>query len=220
MTLAVAAHPGVPGRSKTLGSSGWSSTLVILEESGTLSVFDTGGPGYRAMWPLWLADVGRTVEDVAQVFLTHSHWDHMGAFASFPSARIFIGRDELEWAAGAGRSNPYVEPTLVDGLVCSGRAEAVRDGDRIGAVAVIATPGHTPGHLSYTIDAGGNRLAFVGDAVKDEAELDGGPFSITEDAAASARSRTRLLELEQKGACLFLGHSGWARRGTRGGSGT
>src|SRR5258708_7598790 len=84
----------------------------------------------------------------------------------------------------------------------------------------LVIPGGAVTLCGYDTDAGGKRLAFVGDAVKDEAELDGGPFSVTEDAAASARYRTRLLELEQKGACLFLGHSGWARSGTRGGSGT
>ena len=215
MNPATRVHPGIPGRSPTHGSKGWSSTLIVLEDSDTLSVFDTGGPGYRALWPHWLADIERTLGDVTNVFLTHSHWDHVGAFASFPNARIFIGRNELDWASGPGRTNPYVEPNLVDGLIRSGRAETVDDGDRIGFVSVVATPGHTPGHVSYSIDDGNNGLTFVGDAIKDGGELHGGPFSITEDPPASAASRTRLLRLRDQGAHLLLGHDGWATRPAR-----
>ena len=210
MKLTAVAHAGVPGRSTSHGSKGWSSTLVILEESATLSVFDTGGPGYRALWPEWLAEIDRTAEDVHYVFLTHSHWDHVGAVASFSNARIFISRDELDWARGPGRSNPYVEPMLIDGLIRSGRVEAVHHGDRIGAVTVVATPGHTPGHVSYHIEDNGEGMTFVGDAIKDTAELGGGPFSITENPAASAESRVVLLKLRDRGARMLLGHDGWA----------
>ena len=205
----IVTRPGIAGRSPTHGSTGWSSTLIAVNDSGQLHIFDTGGPGYRALWPSWLKEIDKTVDDVETVFLTHAHWDHIGAFASFPNARYVIGRHELDWANGPGRSNPYIEPSLVDGLIGTARVDVVDDEQTIAGVTVVATPGHTPGHISYLIDDGKQARVFCGDAIKDPDELAGGDFAITEDTAQSSQSRSKLTQLMAQGATLLLGHGDW-----------
>jgi len=84
------------------------------------------------------------------IFITHHHADHTG------------GNLELKAASGCTIIGPAAEAARIPGLDV-----AVADGDtfRFGAfdVRVIATPGHTSGHVSYWVpDAG---VAFVGDTL-------------------------------------------------------
>jgi glyoxylase-like metal-dependent hydrolase (beta-lactamase superfamily II) len=200
---------GVPASSDSHGSLGWSSTLVLCTPDDVV-ILDTGGPGYRAMWDAWLGASNRSRDDVSTVYLTHSHWDHIGSAAWFPRATYVLGREEIDWARGAGRSNPYVEPFLLEGLLATGRVHDARGDEQIGQVRVIRSPGHTPGHLSYEVRSGaGDPVIFVGDAVKNRAELFGGEFAISEDVAASESTRDELRERWSAGASLVFGHDGW-----------
>ena len=52
-----------------------------------------------------LAECGVTPEDVTTVFITHAHFDHMGAIDHFPNARFFIQQREVDqwvWALTLG----------------------------------------------------------------------------------------------------------------------
>jgi N-acyl homoserine lactone hydrolase len=207
---------GIPARSDTHGSLGWSSALALATADGVL-LFDTGGPGYRAMWDAWLGRNRLSRDDVTSVYLTHSHWDHLGSAAWFPNASYVISRDEVDWARGAGRDDPYVEPFLLAGLLATGRVHDIAGDERVGPVYAIRTPGHTPGHLSYQFDApDGSPRIFVGDALKYRSEFEGGAFGITSDPGKSDESRRALRTRWADGAALLFGHDGWlAADGTR-----
>ncbi|WP_172135241.1 MBL fold metallo-hydrolase [Adlercreutzia sp. ZJ473] len=43
-----------------------------------------------------LATVGLTPDDIDDVVLTHSHFDHMGALEVYPNAQFYLQRDDLE----------------------------------------------------------------------------------------------------------------------------
>ena len=83
---------------------------------------------------------------VAGIVLTHRHLDHAGGGARAARA--------VRRAAGAGRSSAdppssgFEEPS-VEGLAPD---VALDDGDTFGPFEVIATPGHSPDHLSFVAD--------------------------------------------------------------------
>jgi len=86
-----------------------------------------------------LAEVGVTPEDVSRVFITHAHFDHMGALDQYPKATFYIQERELTkwvWAMSLERRFRWlmlgIDPadimTAVD-LARQGRLVCV-DGDR------------------------------------------------------------------------------------------
>jgi glyoxylase-like metal-dependent hydrolase (beta-lactamase superfamily II) len=44
-----------------------------------------------------IAPLGLKPEDVTDIFLTHMHWDHAGGVDLFPSARVWIQKDEYDY---------------------------------------------------------------------------------------------------------------------------
>jgi hydroxyacylglutathione hydrolase len=99
---------------------------------------------------------------VTHLFLTHADVDHAGGVDLFPNAQVYLSREEERMIDG---STPrmlgfYHSPRL-------GRPYTLlTDGDHVtvGAIEVraIATPGHTPGAMSYLVN---NSVLFTGDAL-------------------------------------------------------
>ena len=44
-----------------------------------------------------IAPLGLKAEDVTDIFLTHMHWDHAGGIDLFPSARVWIQKEEYDY---------------------------------------------------------------------------------------------------------------------------
>src|SRR2546421_5257549 len=44
-----------------------------------------------------LAPLGITPDTVTDIFLSHMHWDHAGGLDLFPSARVWIQKDEYDY---------------------------------------------------------------------------------------------------------------------------
>ena len=63
-------------------------SCYLLEEAGEVTIIDAGVPAYYADLTAELAAMGRTIEDVRALVLTHGHDDHIG-FAE----RLRIERD-------------------------------------------------------------------------------------------------------------------------------
>lgn len=164
-----------------------------------------------------LATLGIEPKDVDLVLFSHLHRDHTGwivepAGASgsdghgavmFPSALHCVS--EAEWEYWTKQAGPAVgpAPSAEQLAVLEQRLSFVHDGERPApGIDVVATPGHTPGHLSFVISAGDERAVVLGDSVHcpiemQEPEL---TFVVDVDPAMAQRTRLRLeRELTQPG---------------------
>lgn len=99
---------------------------------------------------------------VTHLFLTHGDVDHTGGLDLFPNARIHLSKDEKQMIDGSTSRllGFYHSPRL------RGAYTLLADGDvlTVGEIKVqaIATPGHTPGSMSYLVDG---RVLFTGDTL-------------------------------------------------------
>ena len=89
---------GFPGRSVCHGGLGW-STIALLRGEGRVVLIDVGAFGIRRELKKQLKARGIEPAQVTDVVLTHAHYDHSVNFTLFPNARLWIGEQELAWAA-------------------------------------------------------------------------------------------------------------------------
>jgi glyoxylase-like metal-dependent hydrolase (beta-lactamase superfamily II) len=121
---------------------------LVAEDDG-LTLIDTGLGGTHRLILARAAELGMPIK---RITLTHAHRDHRGSLdalaAALPGAQVIVSEREAPLLAGDTQST---HPTRL-----------VRDGDAVGSLRVIATPGHTPGHLAF-LDTRDGTL-YAGDA--------------------------------------------------------
>lgn len=126
-------------------------SAYILYRGGEAALVDTGQSGAAPDIDAALGRVGLGWDAVSHVILTHKHPDHVGSLgdvvALAPEATIHVGPGD---AAAIGQ-------------LPSGAAQPAEDGASIFDLLVIATPGHTPGHIAV-LDASAGILV-AGDAM-------------------------------------------------------
>jgi N-acyl homoserine lactone hydrolase len=150
-----------------------------------------------------LESLGVSASDLRWIILTHLHTDHAGGISHFPANEILVSRAEMKAASGTmGRLRGYLNnrwpesfrPTLVDFL-----DEPLGPFDKTsrvtgdGAVVLVATPGHSPGHLSVVVHAQNQTFFLAGDTSYTEELMrrrvvDG----VSRDEAAARKSLERI----------------------------
>ncbi|HEY5002531.1 MAG TPA: MBL fold metallo-hydrolase [Ktedonobacteraceae bacterium] len=106
---------------------------------------------------------------ITRILLTHAHVDHVGSLDALhdalPDALVAISERDVRFLSG-DRSLDASEPQvpLRGGYpICKTKpTQLLHEGDRIGSLEVIATPGHTPGHIAF-LDTR-DRALIAGDA--------------------------------------------------------
>lgn len=156
--------------------------FVVVGTGGVVLV-DTGPPGSGEAIGKALARVGAAWSDVTDIVLTHRHFDHTGGLAESAElasgATVWAGADDApEIPFNGGRA---VRP--------------LADGDLVGDLRVLHTPGHTPGHVSLLHEAAS--LLLIGDIVGSmDGALSFGPPAFTADPARSRQSLQRIVDLQ------------------------
>jgi glyoxylase-like metal-dependent hydrolase (beta-lactamase superfamily II) len=74
---------GFPGKAVCHGGLGW-STVALVRGGGHNILVDVGSFGMRRMLIPRLAALGIGLNDVTDVILTHSHYDHSVNWTLFP----------------------------------------------------------------------------------------------------------------------------------------
>jgi len=189
---------------------------AFVVNADVLTLVDTGTPGSADSVLAAIRAVGRTPADEQRIMLTHRHADHAGNAAELaratgatvhvapqeaPFVRDGVEQPRPEPATPMGRGLvPYVKVALPWALPPTPVEESLRDGETVGAFRVIATPGHTAGHVSLLWED--RRLLFTGDAAANLTRV--GPHPASDDAAEACDS-FRLLAQRDFDSAVF-GH--------------
>jgi glyoxylase-like metal-dependent hydrolase (beta-lactamase superfamily II) len=153
----------------------------VLIRGKEAAVVDTGTPNNGSK----IADVVRTAgldwNAVHHVILTHYHPDHIGSVGE-----VLTASEKATAYAGSADIPQIKSPRPL---------KAVNDNDEVFGLRVIATPGHTPGHICVFDPAGS--LLILGDAMTNIGNKLGGPSpQYTADMAEAHQSVKKLAKLK------------------------
>ena len=117
-----------------------------------------------------IASIVRQVgEALRRITLTHAHGDHVGGVAGvrtrFPGVEVSISERDARILAGDKTLLQGEPKTEVKGYFVKvdwKPDRLLKPGDRVGSLEVVASPGHTPGHVSF-LDVR-DRSLITGDA--------------------------------------------------------
>ena len=161
--------------------------FYLIEDGGKLVLVDAGAPRDWALLVRTLATLGRGLEDLEAVLITHAHSDHTG-FAerarSTTQAPVWIHQADAAVAKGAkpgkndGKARSYLlRVEFYRTLFSLARRGATRllpivevstfaDGESLqvpGRPRAVHAPGHTPGSAALLLE--GRRVLLTGDVL-------------------------------------------------------
>lgn len=145
---------------------GFVNCYLVPEDDG-LTLVDTMLPRSGGQITAAAERLGAPIK---RIVLTHAHGDHIGSLDQLhemlPEAEVIISERDARPLAGDKSIDPD-EPgdNIGKGSFPGAKTKPTRTinpGDRIGSLEVVASPGHTPGHISL-LDTRDNTL-ICGDA--------------------------------------------------------
>ncbi|HEY0023937.1 MAG TPA: MBL fold metallo-hydrolase [Longimicrobium sp.] len=149
----------------------WNSMIYAARTDAGVILVDLGWQNAEDALRRGLAQIGARPEDVTDVFLTHSHRDHIAAWPLVRHARFHVGAGEDALFSGRaghadspsrlaeiGIGNPAPWPGEVNVRAFQRDTMFVLGADTVRAFVV---PGHTAGSAAYLFRG----VLFAGDAV-------------------------------------------------------
>jgi glyoxylase-like metal-dependent hydrolase (beta-lactamase superfamily II) len=183
------------------------------------TLVDTGLPGQLDAITTVLADAGVLVADLKQIILTHQDIDHVGSLHDLVQAshaRVLAYAVETPYIDG-GVPPRFARPEVLaqrpelravaEGFLFTPVDEQLQDGARLdlaGGVQVIATPGHTPGHMCLYHER--TRTLIAGDALtSNDGQLMGPNEGATPDMPTASQSVQKLAQLDVQTIICYHG---------------
>lgn len=126
------------------------NTYLIAEPEG-FTLVDTGMPGSA---PALLRAAKELGQPLRRVVLTHAHGDHTGSLdalhAALPGVPLLISGRDARLLRGDRQLDPGEPQARLRGDLRPSAApvQPLEDGEMVGSLRAVATPGHTPGHLA------------------------------------------------------------------------
>ncbi len=148
-----------------LNRLGFVNCYLVREDDG-FTLVDTGMSGSAQA----IIDAAQTLgAPIARIALTHAHVDHVGSLdalhARLPEAEVLITARDARLLTGDKSLDPQEPQVKLRGgyPVCTTTpTRLLAPGDRVGSLEVVASPGHTPGHVAF-LDVR-DRTLIAGDA--------------------------------------------------------
>jgi glyoxylase-like metal-dependent hydrolase (beta-lactamase superfamily II) len=125
----------------------------FVREDDGLTLIDTNMSGQAQAIMQEAQKLGMPIE---RIVLTHAHIDHVGSLdalhETLPNVQVAISARDARFLTGDKSLDSSEPQTVLRGgyPICKTKPDLfLHEGDRIGSLEVIATPGHTPGHITF-----------------------------------------------------------------------
>jgi glyoxylase-like metal-dependent hydrolase (beta-lactamase superfamily II) len=187
----------------------------LVREADGFTLVDTG---FQGSAQAILQAARQHGAPIRRIVLTHAHVDHVGSLDALhsllPDAEVAISARDARFLTGDLSLDADEPQTPLRGgyPVCATQpTRLLAPGDRIGALEVIASPGHTPGHIAFFDHR--DRTLIAGDAFSTKAGISTGgtlrllfpfPALATWHRPTSVQSAEALRRLQP--ARLAVGH--------------
>ena len=163
-----------------------------------------------------IAPLGLKPDDVTDIFLTHMHWDHAGGIDLFPSARVWIQKDEYDyytsdaWQVRSTHGGIDADDVLeIVKRNIAGQVSFVRGDDDTIAVGDCVRR-RRQAHVAIAVRhraAGETRVVLASDNMYLYENLDTHkPIAQTLDAVSNLRTQDRMKSLAGEARLLVPGH--------------
>lgn len=150
-----------------------SINCYLVREDDGFTLIDTNLPGSAQGILKAAQDLGAPI---VRIVLTHSHNDHVASLdalhAALPEAEVVMSAREARLMAGDRSLDPGEPMDKLRGGYVVTKTQPTRTlqpGDRVGSLEVIASPGHTPGHIAFFDTR--DRSLIAGDAFQTSAGI-------------------------------------------------
>ncbi len=155
----------MPNNITRVSRLGFVNAYLVREDDG-LTLVDT-------MLPRSSKAILRAAEElgapIVRIALTHAHTDHIGSLdelaGALPGAEVLISTRDARLLAKDKSLDPGEPEAKLRGGYSGAKTRPTRTlepGDAVGSLEVVASPGHTPGHVAFLDRRDGTLLS--GDA--------------------------------------------------------